>query len=784
MGQRQKKRQLQKAVDPGRRDRLSDSPASRVMNRFAVVTVCGLLLLAVLVVFGQTIAFDFVNFDDGEYVSDNPHVTHGLTSQSVAWAFTTVRCNNWHPLTWLSYMLDSQLYGLNPWGYHLTNVLLHAATAIALFLVLRRMTGDFWPSAFVAAVFAVHPLRVESVAWVAERKDVLSGLFFMLTLSAYASYVRRPFSWGRYLLVAALFALGLMAKPMLVTLPFVLLLLDYWPLERMALGWWRLVAEKLPLMALSAASCLITPLAQGEAIKRMDVIPLSARITNALVSYVSYVGQLFYPAGLAVLYPHQENRLPAWQFAGALMLLACISVGVWVWRRKYPYLLVGWCWYVGMLVPVIGLVQVGGQSMADRYTYLPQIGLVVALAWGAKRICARWAHRGWLLGGTSALALAALMGCAYHQTSFWFDGETLWRRAIDCTLPNAIAHTDLGTILTQRGQLDEAMAEFQKALEIEPDYEHAHRNLGALLASVGRLDEGIGHLRKALEINPNYSDAHNNLGIALRDQGNIDAAIAEFRKALESNLDNTAAYNNLATVLLSLGRVDEAVVLYRKALAIDPQMAEFHYSLAKALAKQGKLDEAAAEFDRTLAITPDNAETHNNLAAALAMRGRLDEAIVHFQAALKIKPNYPNAHKNLDLAQAQWQDILKSLAGRRALLRSRPNDVALRNDIAWTLATNPNASIRNGAEAVELAERAVQLSGEQEPAALGTLAAAYAEARRFSEALQTARKAAELAARHDDPSLVESLKAEISLYEARTPFRAMPRPAPAGSTQP
>ena len=376
-------------------------------NFSAAPVVCGLLLLAVALVFGQTVQHGFVNYDDNGYVSDNPQVTKGLTVQGIGWAFTTTHGSMWGPLTWLSHMLDCQLYGLHSWGHHLTNILLHAATTIILFLVLRRMTGDLWPSALVAALFAVHPLHVESVAWVAERKGLLSGLFFVLTIGAYVGYVRHRFSLLRYLAVVVLFALGLMAKPMVVTLPFVLLLLDYWPLGRIVVGTRRvpsaagpaageqtahgvcllrrLVVEKIPLFALAAASCVAAPFTQGEAVASLNAIRLSSRITNALVSYVAYVGQFFSPVGLAVFYPHPGSSLPIWKAVGALALLVGVSAAAVAWRRRYPWVFVGWFWYLGTLVPMIGLVQIGGHAMADRYTYVTQIGLYLALAWRARR---------------------------------------------------------------------------------------------------------------------------------------------------------------------------------------------------------------------------------------------------------------------------------------------------------------------------------------------------------------------------------------------------------------
>ena len=376
--------------------RLASGAASQAWRPYIQFAVCGFLILAVFAVFYQTARHDFV-YDDEDYILHNRHVTGGLTSEGIAWAITAYHASNWHPLTWLSHMLDCQLYDLKPRGHHLTNVLLHAATAMLLFLALRRMTGVLWPSAWVAAVFAIHPLRVESVAWVAERKDVLSGLFFMLTLWFYARYAEHPKSWGRYLLVVASFATGLTAKPMLVTLPFVLLLLDYWPLGRFGRVSGGVVAEKIPLFALAVASCLVTIAAQQNAINSFEHLPLSRRLANAAVAYVAYIGKMFYPADLAVLYPLPEGPPPVWEVVVAATVLLSITMAVFAVRRKYPYLLFGWLWFLGTLVPVIGLMQVGIQAMADRYTYLTQIGLYIALAWG---VCT-WPARGPIVVGVS-----------------------------------------------------------------------------------------------------------------------------------------------------------------------------------------------------------------------------------------------------------------------------------------------------------------------------------------------------------------------------------------------
>ncbi len=625
-------------------------------------------------IYAQTLRHEFV-YDNIQYVSENQPVLHGLTAKGIAWAFTTDYASNWHPLTWLSHMLDCQLYGLKPWGHHLSNVLLHAATAILLFLVLWRMTGDLWPSAFVAAVFAIHPLRVESVAWVAERKDVLSGLFFMLTLGAYVGYVHRPFSLARYLTVVVLFALGLMAKPMLVTLPCVLLLLDYWPLGRRSIPPGQLVVEKLPLLALSAASCAATALAQGTAVVQLDFIPFGSRIANALVSYVAYVGQLFYPAGLAVFYPHPRSSLPLWQTAGALLLLIGICIAVLVEKRRRPYLLVGWFWYVGMLVPVIGLVQVGQQARADRYTYLPQIGLLIALAWAAKHALASWPYRAWAWGVGAAVTVPVLMGCAWQQTSYWRDSEALWAHAVECTTNNGIAHSNLGEALCQQGKWNEAVPEFQEAIKIDPRHVEAHAGLGEALGEQGRFDDAIAEFQTAVRLRPNDPTTHNNFGMVLARQGQFDAAIAEYDQALRFN--------------------------------------------------------------------PGDVRAHNNRLAALNARARRAEAL------------------------AQWEESV----------RRQPDNASVLGRMAWVLATNPEASVRNGPRAVELAQRAADLDGGRHAIVLDTLAAAYAEAGRFNEAVQAAQQALALASAQKNAAQADAIRARIKLYQAGSPYRELPPPA-------
>jgi protein O-mannosyl-transferase len=586
-----------------------------------VAAICLVLAAITFAVFGQTLTHGFIDYDDNQYVYDNPVVAQGLTFHGMVWAFTHVHSDNWHPLTWLSHMLDCQLYGLNPGGHHLTNVLLHTATVIALFLVLRQMTGALWRSAFVAAVFAIHPLRVESVAWVAERKDVLSGLFFMLTIGAYVRYARRPWFWGHYGLVLLLFALGLMSKPMLVTLPLVLLLLDYWPLQRVESAG-SLVMEKLPLLALSAASCVVTLLAQNRVIIATELVPLPLRFANALVACKVYLDQMIYPAGLAVLYPF-PHVLSVRKVALAGMLLAGLSVVAWRERRTRPWLLMGWVWYVVMLLPVVGIIQVGAQTHADRYTYLPQIGIYVAVTW----LVAEWRVSRVALGGLMAGVLAVLMVCAWQQTAYWQNSETLWTHTLACTTDNYIAHNNFGTALMDKGRIDEASIQFQQALQINPALAEARNNLASALLKKGGVDEAIAHYEEVLKSDPSYADAHFNLANALERKGRTDEAIAQLQQALQIIPGYAEAHNNLGRLLCQKGRVGEGIAHFQQALQINPAFVEAHNNLGNALMEEGRVDEAIVCYQKALAINPDYAPARSNLKKAVLQRP--DKAIVH-----------------------------------------------------------------------------------------------------------------------------------------------------------
>ncbi len=566
------------------------------------------LILVTLATYWQVCNNEFVNFDDPEYVTENPQVQAGLTLKGIVWAFTTGHALNWHPLTWISHMIDCQLYGLNAQGHHLTNLLFHAVNTVLLFLVFRRMTGAVWQSAFVAVLFAVHPLHVESVAWVAERKDVLSSFFWILTMWTYASYVENPSPY-RYLLTLIFFALGLMAKPMLVTLPFVLLLLDWWPLgrtpiaqsgevknqrmaesihpkDRLSLNL-RLLWEKIPLFFLVAVSSVVIFAAQyKDAVARLGQFPINIRLANALVSYVAYIVKMIWPTNLAVLYPHPGNTLPNWQVVGAGLLLVCVS-GLFIWAAQWrPYPAVGWLWYIGTLVPVIGIVQVGVQSMADRYMYMPLVGLSIIIAWGVPDFVARWRHRKIWLAIATGVLLLVLMGRTWSQVRYWRDSITLFEHAVNVTANNPVAHYNLGVALAEQGRIAEAIAHYSEAVWINPEYAMAHNNLGVVLDSQGQIKEAMVHYSEALRIKPDFWEAHNNLGTALESQGQITEAIANYSEALRIKPDFWQAHYNLGVALTKQGRIAEAIAHYSEALRIKPDCTEARIELERTLKLQ------------------------------------------------------------------------------------------------------------------------------------------------------------------------------------------------------
>jgi Flp pilus assembly protein TadD len=577
--------------------------------------ICLVLITVTLAVFWQVSNHEFVDFDDHYYVVNNPHVQGGITSESVLWAFTSYFGGVWMPVSWLSFMLDFELYGLNPGGYHVTNLFLHLANTLLLFLVLKKSTGEVWQSAFVAALFALHPLHVESVAWMAERNDVLSTFFWMLTMGAYLLYVKRPGS-ARYLLIVIAFALGLMAKPMLVTLPFVLLLLDYWPLERLESrrSLLRLVLGKTPLFVLSAISCLVTIIVQRKrgGLGSFDDFPLTVTIPNALVSYVSYLGKMIWPHKLAVFYPHPGSSLPMWQAAGVGLLLVFISV-VALWSaRRWSYLAMGWLWYLGTLVPVIGLVQTGNHSMADRFTYIPLIGLFIMVAWGVPEFVRRY-HRSRtvVLAVAASAVLSTLIILTWSQLRIWRNTITLFEHSASVTDNIFAAHTNLEYAFAKQGNDKEAMAHFVKAAEIKPDFARAHNNLGNALARQGREAEAVAQFYEALQLDPNLPGVHSNLGNVLERQGKIEEALSHYSIALQLAPQFAEAHLNLGTFWARQGRNEEARSQFARALELRPNFAEAHNSLGVVLARQGK----------------DFTKAHNNLKTALKQTEQSENSV-------------------------------------------------------------------------------------------------------------------------------------------------------------
>jgi len=616
------------------------------------------LALMVPAVFWPVSRHDFLNYDDNTYVTDNPRVAAGLTWEGTRWAFTATRAANWHPVTWLSHMLDTELFGLDPGRHHLVNVLFHTLNTVALFLLLTAMTGTLWRSAAVAALFGVHPLHVESVAWVAERKDVLSTLFWFLAAAAYLRYARRP-AWGRYLPVAALFTLGLMAKPMLVTLPFVLLLLDFWPLGR-----WRgpvpargglsavrrgLLLEKVPLLVLAAGSSAVTFLAQqkGASVTSLEAFPLLPRIGNALVSYVTYLFKTAWPLDLAVFYPHPGSGTPLWRLLAAVAVLALLSILAVVMSRRRPYLAAGWLWYLGTLVPVIGLVQVGAQAMADRYTYLPLTGVFIMAVWGVADAAGRWRWGRWALAPATAALLALCMVMARGQSLVWGSSESLFRHTLAVTDGNHVAHKYLGIALRKSGKAEEALFHAREALRISPGDAELHNNVGAVYMELGTLPEAVSHLREALRLRPGYVLARVNLGAALVDLGRLEEAGEAFLGALKDDPLNADAHNSLGVVRDGQGRIDEAMTHYHEALRLRPDHADARGNLGVALDKEGRYGEAMVQYREALRLAPGNANTHFNLGNALFHQGRLDEAAASYREALRLRPDFHEARDNL-----------------------------------------------------------------------------------------------------------------------------------------
>ena len=617
---------------------------SNKLTKYSSFWICLTLTLATVAVYCQVCSYDFVNYDDRGYVYKNPNIQDGITLQAVKWAFTTGYVSNWHPLTWLSHMLDWQFFGPNAGGHHLTNLIFHIANTLLLFLVLRRMTNAFWQSAFVAALLALHPLHVESVAWVAERKDVLSTFFWILTMWAYLRYVEHPNVW-RYLFALLMFALGLMSKPMLVTLPFVLLLLDYWPIERFGKRTiFYLIREKIPFIVFSTASSVITFLVQrsGGSVVKTTVIPLQVFVSNAFVSYVKYIEKMIWPSRLAVFYPHPLNHLPAGQVAAAILILLVISVLVIRLASGRRYLLTGWFWYLGTLVPVIGFIQVGDQAMADRYSYVPLTGLFIIIAWGVPDLLTKWRYKKIVLVSSAILVISAMSVCTYFQLRHWRNSLTLFQHALDVTENNYIAHLQMAIFLCEQQRLDKAVTEFQKYLQIRPNDPDALNAFGVVLGRLGRHDEAVRYLIKALQIKPDFADAHANIVYALTIRGNLDEAAVYLAKALQLDPNSALVHYHCGNILVKNGKINEAVTHFEKALQLKPDWVELMNTMAWCLAvnektavrnpaKAVKLAQRACELTNY-----EEPELLDTLAVAYAAAGNFSKAIEVTGKALEL----------------------------------------------------------------------------------------------------------------------------------------------------
>jgi len=607
------------------------------------------LAAAVCVVYWQVRHFDFINFDDPEYIAGNPHVRAGITWAGMKWAFMSTTAANWFPLTWISNMAACQLFGLNSGWHHAINVLFHAFAAILLLAGLRRMTGALWPSAFVASVFALHPLHVESVAWVAERKDVLCGFFWCLTLWCYARYAGRP-SKASYVWVVLAFAGGLMSKSMMVTLPLLLLLIDWWPLRR---PWRRaLLWEKAPLAALAAGVGILTLVSQsrGHAVRSLTSLPLGLRLENAAWTYLVYIGRMFWPARLAVYYPY-SHAISAWQLLLAATALGGITYAALRWFRSCPYLAVGWFWYLISLLPVIGIVQVGGQSSADRYTYLPSIGLTIAIAWGAIDLLKRYS----LAPRTVAAIAVAVVGvCAVLtaiQASYWANSGLLFQHAVDVTKDNYIADNNLADYYLTEMRTQDARAPVLAALRLNPAYPEAHVNLATILRRTGAMGESEHQYQEAIQLQPINPSAHSGYGALLLQEGRAGEAANQFGQVVKLQPDDAEAHYNLGRVLTAIGRFDQGVAELNEAIRLRPDYAEAYHSLALALAGRGRLGDAIVDLQEEARLKPDDAVVHNTLAMLLASVGRFDDAIAEYAEALRIQPNFVAARQGLEAAQ-------------------------------------------------------------------------------------------------------------------------------------
>jgi len=645
--------------------------------------IISLLTVSTFMAFWQVTHSDFINFDDPQYVTENRHVQDGLTIDGIEWAFTTGHASNWHPLTWISHMVDVQLFGLQPAWHHLTNLLFHLANTVLLFFLLHRMTKALWQSAFVAALFALHPLHVESVAWVAERKDVLSTFFLMLTIGTYVSYTERPGIMG-YLGLLCFYALGLMAKPMLVTLPFALFLLDYWPLKRLeqkkppqkilkplsrnkkkgkntaspakvqvqtALSQWSLIRplliEKIPLFALALLSSIITYLVQqqGGAMETFETLPLGSRMANAFVSYITYMAKTLWPTNLAVFYPH-PGGWPLWKVLGSVIVLVGLTALAVRGARKRPYAALGWFWYIGTLAPVIGLIQVGMQAMADRYTYIPLIGFFIIVAWGVPELFKKWRFRKEALIVLPVLCILCLILLTWRQVGYWRNSVTLFDHVLKVTHRNATAYYCRGNIYAGLGNPRQAIEDYDRAIELNPKYAKAYNNRGVAYGNLGNPRQTIEDYNRAIELNSKFAEAYNNRGVAYRNLGNPRQAIEDYNRAIELNPKYAEAYYNRGIAYGNLGNPRQAIEDYNRAIELNPKYAEAYNNRGNAYGNLGNPRQAIEDYNRAIELNSKYAEAYNNRGVAHGNLGNPRQAIEDYNRAIELNPKFAEAYYN------------------------------------------------------------------------------------------------------------------------------------------
>jgi len=723
---KQNPRRESRPSPPNRKTEPPVTPPPSPPRRARLAAVCAALILVTLAAFWKVNSAGFVMLDDDEYVTTNAHVQQGLSGNAIAWAFTSTEAANWHPLTWLSHMLDVQLFGMDAGRHHLTNLLLHILNGILLFLLLFRMTGALWRSAFVAALFALHPLHVESVAWIAERKDVLSTLFWLLTTGAWLAYVKSKKA-APYALMLVFFALGLMAKPMLVTLPFTLLLLDYWPLRRLTFpvrehveSLKKLVLEKAPLFAMAAASCVITIIAQrgSGAVQTLSQLSLGGRMETALRAYGAYLGKMLWPVSLAVYYPHPRAGFSAESMAAAFLVISggtFLTLRLW---KKAPCLTFGWLWYLGTLVPVIGLVQVGEQTMADRYTYLPLIGIFIALTWGiADSVKGNPVMRQGA-AVAAAVSLAVLFGLTRVQTGYWTDSEALLGHALEVTSDNWLAHSNIGLVMFREGRTQDAIAHYTEALRIDPNYSDAHNNLANALSAVGQVDKAVAHYKEALTSRPDSPLLLTNLGWALLRLNRLSEAVPCFERALKINPDFADAHLCLGSAMDTAGRLPEALEQYQQVLRINPDSAPALNALGMVYGKMNRFPESIERLEQAVKIAPDFADARINLGVSLDHAGREPEALEQFQSALRLQPDSTRALGNLVAALEKLNKLPEGIERFQQAVREHPNSPEARFHLGIALSHAHRLD-----EAREQLQKVLQINPGFEPArtALGNL---------------------------------------------------------------